>query len=390
MKVSPSAFVLLAAISVATGHDLKAYGWEVLESRLPKKLSDHTASVASDGLMYIAGGCDSIDGNVYITLGNNEGYFACDSISSSFYSFDPTTRIFETLGEIPRPRYRHTSSSVGNQLWLIGGRDPAGDIIPEIDVYNIDSKSWSTVTLPSQYLVSDHASFTQEPSYVFIAGGYDQNYTAYDTLARIDTSTLGDDSLTIDAMAPLLTARGDISGAVASNGLSAFVTGGFTDANGFCAPLGSTEQYTFASNTWTELPNLINERGEVVLVDVNNHLYALGGERQIEGICDSAGDEIDPGEQTVGTDEVEVFENNAWSVISDFPNHRFRFAAAVDKDGLIFAFGGQTAYDGACQCFRTTDDVAIFGQVVDSSSAAIVIDIWVLAVAAAMFVATAL
>ena len=242
------------------------------------------------------------------------------------------------------------------------------------------------MTLPTQYVVSDHASFTQDP-YVFIAGGYDQNYTAYNTLARIDASTLGDSSLVIDDMAPLGTARGDIFGAVSSSGQSAFVTGGFTDANGFCAPLGSTEEYNFAANKWTERPDLVNPRGEVVLVDVNNHLYALGGERQIEGICDSAGDEIDPGEQTVATDEVEVYENQKWTVISDFPNHRFRFAAAVDKDGLIFAFGGQTAYDGACECFRTTDDIAIFGQEVDvSSSPAIGAGIGVLT--AAILVAT--
>jgi hypothetical protein len=245
------------------------------------------------------------------------------------------------------------------------------------------------VTLPSQYVVSDHASFTQEPSYIFIAGGYDQNYTTYNTLARIDASTLGQDTLVVDAMAPMKTARGDIYGAVSENGQSAFVTGGFTDANGFCAPLGSTEKYNFASNTWTELTDLVNPRGEVVLVDVSNDLYAVGGERQIEGICDSAGDKIDPGEQTVATDEVEVFENNAWKVISDFPNHRFRFAAAADKDGLIFAFGGQTAYDGACQCFRTTDDIAVFGQVVNGSSAAgISSGMWVLALTVATFVAT--
>ena len=214
-------------------------------------------------------------------------------------------------------------------------------------------------------------------------------YTAYSTVARIDTSTLGDSSLVVDEMAPLLTARGDIFGAVSSSGQSAFITGGFTDANGFCAPLGSTEEYNFATDTWTERPNLVNERGEVVLVDVNNHLYALGGERQIEGICDSAGDEIDPGEQTVATDEVEVYEDNAWTVISDFPNHRFRFAAAVDEDGLIFAFGGQTAYDGECQCFRTTDDIAIFGQQVPvSSSPAFGAGIGLSALAAAILIAT--
>ncbi len=227
------------------------------------------------------------------------------------------------------------------------------------------------MSLPAEYQVSDHASFAQKPSFVFIAGGYDQNYTALDALTRIDASTIGDATLGIQAMAPLLTARGDITGVSSTDGESAFISGGFTHANGFCAPLGSTEQYLFASNEWRNLPALLNERGEVVLIEVDNHLYALGGERQIEGVCDGAGEDVDPGENTVATDEVEIFENNTWKIASDFPNHKFRFAAATDKNGLIYTFGGQTAHDTECQCFRTVDDVAIFGQVVSSSSAGI-------------------
>lgn len=227
------------------------------------------------------------------------------------------------------------------------------------------------MTLPAEYQVSDHASFAQNPSYLFVAGGYDQNYTALDTLTRIDASTVNDDTLSIQVMAPLITPRGDISGVAATDGESAFISGGFTHANGFCAPLGSNEEYIFASDQWRALPELVNERGEVVLVEVSDHLYALGGERQLEGLCDSPGDDIDPGEKTVATDEVEVYENGEWKVISDFPNHKFRFAAAADSNGLIYAFGGQTAFDNDCQCFRTVNDVAVFGQVVSSSAPAV-------------------
>ena len=171
-------------------------------------------------------------------------------------------------------------------------------------------------------------------------------------------------------MASLGTARGDIIGTTASDGLSGFVTGGFTDANGFCAPLGSTEQYIFASNEWIELPPLVNERGEVVLVEVDDQLFALGGERQIEGFCDGAGESLDPGEKTVGTDEVETLDldNSAFKIISGFPNHKFRFAAAADQNGTIYAFGGQTNHDPSCQCFRTTDDISVFGKGVGSAA----------------------
>ena len=260
---------------------------------------------------------------------------------------------------------------VGGELWLVGGRTIEDSLISEIDVYNVGSKSWSSAFLPADFQVSDHASFAHEPSFVFIAGGYNQDYTATDMLARIDTTSLRNDSLTVELQAPLSTARGDIIGIASEDGISAFVSGGFTHANGFCAPLGSGEEYLFASNEWVSLPDLVNERGEVVLVELDEHLYALGGERQIEGYCTGAGEGLDPGEKTVGTDEVEMYDqaNNIWKIVSGFPDHKFRFAAAAGVDGLLYAFGGQTAHDTECQCFKTTSDVQVFGKSVGSSAA---------------------
>jgi hypothetical protein len=241
-------------------------------------------------------------------------------------------------------------------------------------VYDIDSREWTTYTLPDQYQVSDHASFSHESSYVYIAGGYDQNYTALSMVSRIAVSATADDgTLSIEEVAPLNTARGDIYGATAQNGNSAFVSGGFTHENDFCDPLASTEEYNFENDDWKVLPDLVNARGEIVLVELDNNLYSLGGERQIEGICDLTGD-TDPGELTVGTDLVEVFEKNIndWKVVSGFPDHKFRFAAVgvggPGEPGLIYAFGGQTAFDDDCQCFKTTDDVSVFGEGVSSGT----------------------
>jgi N-acetylneuraminic acid mutarotase len=331
---------------------------------------------------------DSEKGNEWIAIDELEGFFACSSLSDSFFAFSPLTRKFTELDPLPRPRYRHSSAIVGGKVWIIGGRSIEDDsLIAEIDVYDIETKAWSEVLLPTEFQVSDHASFAQEPSFVYIAGGYNKSYTALDTLARIDTTTIENDSLTIETQAPLSTARGDIIGISATDGNSAFVTGGFTHANGFCAPLGSTEEYVFASNEWRSLPDLVNERGEVVLVQVEHHLYALGGERQIEGYCDGAGDDIDPGEKTVGTDEVESYDlaDDVWTIVSGFPNHKFRFAAAAGVDGLIYAFGGQTAYDSGCQCFKTASDVQTFVTVdddVDASNAAPITAFHFVAVAA--------
>jgi hypothetical protein len=206
-----------------------------------------------------------------------------------------------------------------------------------LQVYDMASGQWYTFTLPGAHQGSDHACFT-DGSFLYVAGGYTTTYEALNSVIRIDTSS-ANSTLTVEEMAPLIEARGDIT--AASDGTNAYLTGGFTDTNGFCAPLTTAEQYDLGSNTWSNLPDMDNERGEIVMVELDDHIYAMGGERQIEGICELTGT-TDPGELTVGTKVVEVLENNQWAVIDNFDDHKFRFAA-VGVNGLIYAFGGQTA-----------------------------------------------
>ena len=42
--------------------------------------------------------------------------FACGSVSSSLYSFNPETSEFVTLPDMPRERYRHASVASNNQV----------------------------------------------------------------------------------------------------------------------------------------------------------------------------------------------------------------------------------------------------------------------------------
>ena len=112
-----------------------AHDWDlertVLAVNLPKALSDHTAVVAGDNLVYIAGGCDSPDGNIFEA---NYSFFFCPSVSSSFYAFDATAKTFMDLPDLLRPRYRHASVALENHIFLVGGRDVDDNLIEEVDV----------------------------------------------------------------------------------------------------------------------------------------------------------------------------------------------------------------------------------------------------------------
>ena len=177
-------------------------------------------------------------------------------------------------------------------------------------------------------------------------------------------------ALVIESVAPMSVARGDITGITADDGSYAVVGGGFTHENKFCAPLDSVEEYNFDSDEWTKLPPLINARGEIVFVELNNHVLGLGGERQVENICEIVG-ETDPGEHTLATTLVEIFEkgHGDWTVIADFPDYKFRFAAVgLTATETIYAFGGQTEYDSECQCFKTSDKVSVLKATEEGSA----------------------
>ena len=175
--------------------------------------------------------------------------------------------------------------------------------------------------------------------------------------------------LVVEDRAPMNVERGDV--AAASTSSYAIVGGGFTDDNGFCDPHVHAEQYTFATDSWTEIANMTYGGAERVLVSMGSKIFALGGERQVLGLCDlDEASKPAPGERTITLDKVEWYDIdvNRWTILSDLPDHRFRFPAVAYLD-MIFTFGGQLRFDEDCQCFRTTDSVIAYVEKIDLSAA---------------------
>ncbi|KAL7577344.1 hypothetical protein ACA910_002079 [Epithemia clementina (nom. ined.)] len=355
-----------------------------LKARIPKPLSDHTATLVGT-TVYLAGGCDAPSGNTYNT---DSEYFECGSISNAFFALDlallsivngteleSSVTEFQILPNMPVPRYRHAAAAANGKIWIHGGRSLVDDeIIPQLDVFDIELGTWSTYSgLEEQYLLSDHTGFSNQ-QYVYFAGGYDVNYTAMPITFRIDANASDLDpfapNLVLEDMSPMLVERGDIAAAFTND--FAIVAGGFTHTNGFCEPHVHAEQYSFQDNTWSEIASITYGGAERALVALEGKIFAIGGERQVEGLCDLA-DELkpDPGEQTITLDRVERYdiEDNHWTILSDLPDPRFRFPAVGYKN-LIYTFGGQLQYDESCLCYRTTDVVVVYEEVEDPTSAA--------------------
>jgi N-acetylneuraminic acid mutarotase len=238
-------------------------------------------------------------------------------------------------------------------------------------VYDIATNEWTTYAdLPAEYQLSDLAGFAYGTE-AFFAGGYQLDYTAVSTVFAIDAvNTAQTGTLSITPKSSMMYSRGDLSSATTSAtdddeaSAAAFAAGGFTHENDFCSALTVVERYDFATDTWQELAPLTTGRSDKAVVYLTGYLFVLGGESQLDNICELA-DEPEPGEQTIAIDDVEVYdpETNQWIVLEDFPQHRFRFTAvAVNEEHKIITFGGQTAFDEDCLCFRTTDEIVVYTE----------------------------
>jgi hypothetical protein len=106
---------------------------------LPKALSDFTAVLSTtddsdtDPIIYIHGGCDSVNGNEY---DSTEGVFYCNSISNASYAYHISTQTWTNLPNLPTARYRHATVLLPQLqlIYILGGRNLVDEIVTTLDV----------------------------------------------------------------------------------------------------------------------------------------------------------------------------------------------------------------------------------------------------------------
>ncbi|MCM4160834.1 hypothetical protein DHB64_13100 [Antarcticibacterium sp. W02-3] len=108
------------------------------------------------------------------TIGHDGGYVAW------FDEYDPATGVWTPLADAPRARDHFHSAVIGDKLYLAGGRLSGGTggtfkpVIPEVDVYNFSTSSWSTlpVNLPTPRAAASVVTFENK---LLVIGGEVEN-----------------------------------------------------------------------------------------------------------------------------------------------------------------------------------------------------------------------
>ena len=381
---------------------------------LPKPMSDFsTVFDAINNTIYISGGCDSINGNEYV-MAEFGNFFSCNNSSKSHYKIlvsdlsdtSRTNITFTPLADMPTERYRHTAVLIpsSQQIVLVGGRNIMDDSIPStVDIYNILTDTWTSHNVTdTKYLLSDNTGLVyNDRAYIF--GGWNGSYIVQSTsfYIEINNDNSNQPTITFTDIADLPTPRGDISSVLYTSPIKnstitpvtyALVTGGFTHET-LCNALDTVEQYNFDTNVWISetFDTLTTARGDKVLVgtsyttvidndvqsEYTQHLiYALGGERPIENICEALenNETLDVGSETVPIDDIEYYNvlNNTWATFpNDIDVYRFRFSAAVDPSTkIIYTLGGQLKFNKSCTCFPTSNEIYMYTEIFDVPAAA--------------------
>ena len=247
-------------------------------------------------------------------------------------------------------------------------------------MYDPGSDQWTTVgSLPKEKTTSDLAAWSWQ-NYIYIAGGYFEDYTATTETIRLDMNQFADnytassDTIDYETMYPMAAPRGDFH-AVTYFGY-AYAAGGITHTSNWCTSLTDFERYHMATDTWETLDDLTVGRADMAVAVLNGKIVATGGEVKPLN-CETL---LDPAFGSLPQDDVEVFipsigdSKAEWVSYMASPRELFRYAAAaVPAMGAIYTFGGQKPYDASCQCFASSDEILMareaFRSSADSTSA---------------------
>jgi Kelch motif len=225
-------------------------------------------------------------------------------------------------------------------------------------VYDIELARWKTFRdLHYTYWVSDLGSFVAQEKAYFV-GGFSEDYRALRRVFSIDpVASLKTGRLQVARNANMIHRRGDSGITVDEDERYAYVSGGSSQTNEFCTPLASVERFDIENNEWEEMAPLQQARTGKSIVQIDDHILAVGGGQQSGKLCNKTSS--DPSDFQTPVHSIEVYEDGQWGVVDKLAEYRYRSASVVINN-TVYSFGGQSVYFTVCSCHPTVDEVFIY------------------------------
>jgi len=228
------------------------------------------------------------------------------------------------LGKLSIGRVNIITAAANNKILFAGGssyyKDSTGVPIRRVDVYDINSNSWSIKDLyeyPTWRLAMGIAAAGDK---IFIAGGGfwgDDIYTN-----RVDIYNASDDSWSLASLSEFRTATIGVS-----SGNKVFFAGGYSFNNGSDYWSNTVDIFDNATNTWSA-GTLSERRGYLSAVAAGNKIYFAGGQKN-DG-------------QFVLSDRIDEYDmlTNSWSTSN--LQEPLDGIGAISAGNKVFFAGGQS------------------------------------------------
>ena len=198
------------------------------------------------------------DGTYIYLLGGVDQNF---NTTATFWRYDPVSNTYNTsLPSYTIPTYFHASTYLNGKIYRIAGTAIGTDF--HVEVYTIATNSWS---MAANYPFANHSLMAVAlGSYIYAGGGN----ASPDKTWRYDPST---DTWDDTAVADLPAGRSAAASA-AYNGRWLLAGG---DVN--FAISNSAISWDPATNTWSDLPNMVQARDYLAGATVGQSFYAVAG-----------------------------------------------------------------------------------------------------------------
>ena len=221
---------------------------------------------------------------------------------------------------IPTARKEIANATVvlNRKIYVIGGIERSGTISNKVEVYDVDSDTWTEAAEYPIRIWRTSAAVADNKIYVF--GGYlSTNAFPFSPTNRVFEYDISSNSWSEKSNMP--TARG-ASTAVELNGII-HVLGGA--ANG---ALNIHQAYNPTNDTWESAQSMPTGRSGLTATVFNNKIFTMGGYFLSNGV--------------VAQDLVEVYDpsNDTWTTVSNMPQRR-NGIDAVTANEKIYVLGGK-------------------------------------------------
>jgi photosystem II stability/assembly factor-like uncharacterized protein len=263
----------------------------------------------------------TVNGKIYAMGGATTGTDWGEPASAIVEVYDPLTDSWDTTkAPMQTARNSFTSEAVGGKIYVFGGQPQAGTVnTATVEEYDPSTNAW-TYKSPMPDVRAGLSSCVLNDK-IYIIGGWKysspNSYYHYREVWEYNPVTdTWDDSTRMD----MPTGREYLTTSVANEKIFAF--GGWDEITAFA----TVEMYNPATNEWSILDNLPEERVYVHSATLNNLIYIFGGSTLYN---------VPP--KTDTREYNSVFDS--YRTVASMPMGMMHGAASV-VNGKIYAFGG--------------------------------------------------